>query len=227
LDPNLAATMAGSGWGALLWAEALLGALALALALAMRPWRLLAGGALISPVLGTLALLPALWLVPQHLPVGLPVQFSGACLVLLMLGWPLAVPVLALVGVLVWLLGDAGAASALSQWFWMGLVPATLAFFIGATIRHWLPPHIFIYTLGRGFLGTALAVFVAGVLYELAHTMTGSHDFVQAVVARWLMAWGDAFITGMLVAVFVAFAPQWLATWSDARYLQDPSNSKP
>lgn len=227
MDPNLAATMAGSGWGALLWAEALLGALALALALAMRPWRLLAGGALISPVLGTLALLPALWLVPQHLPVGLPVQFSGACLVLLMLGWPLAVPVLALVGVLVWLLGDAGAASALSQWFWMGLVPATLAFFIGAAIRHWLPPHIFIYTLGRGFLGTALAVFVAGVLFELAHTMTGSHDFVQAVVARWLMAWGDAFITGMLVAVFVAFAPQWLATWSDARYLHPPRNNKP
>ena len=32
MDPNLAATMAGSGWGALLWAEALLGALALALA---------------------------------------------------------------------------------------------------------------------------------------------------------------------------------------------------
>jgi len=66
-----------------------------------------------------------------------------------------------------------------------------------------------------------------GVLFELAHTMTGSHDFVQAVVARWLMAWGDAFITGMLVAVFVAFAPQWLATWSDARYLHPPSNNKP
>jgi len=46
-------------------------------------------------------------------------------------------------------------------------------------------------------------------------------------VARWLMAWGDAFITGMLVAVFVAFAPQWLATWSDARYLHPPSNNKP
>ncbi|MEW5886542.1 MAG: hypothetical protein AB1735_07570, partial [Pseudomonadota bacterium] len=69
MDSDLAATVASGGWGALLWAEALLGALALALALAMRPWRLLSGGALISPVLGTLVLLPPLWLVPQYLPV--------------------------------------------------------------------------------------------------------------------------------------------------------------
>ena len=35
------------------------------------------------------------------------------------------------------------------------------------------------------------------------------------------MAWGEAFATGMLVAIFVAFKPEWLATWSDARYLTD------
>ena len=40
------------------------------------------------------------------------------------------------------------------------------------------------------------------------------------VVAQWLMAWGDAFLTGMLTAIFVAFKPEWLLTWSDRRYLQ-------
>ena len=38
---------------------------------------------------------PLLWLLPQFLPNGLPIQFSGACLLVLALGWPLAVPVLA------------------------------------------------------------------------------------------------------------------------------------
>ncbi len=33
-------------------------------------------------------------------------------------------------------------------------------------------------------------------------------------------AWGDAFITGMVCAIFVAFKPQWLATWSDQMYLK-------
>ena len=43
-----------------------------------------------------------------------------------------------------------------------------------------------------------------------------------SMVARWLMAWGDAFMTGMLAAIFVAFKPQWLATWSDQLYLRKP-----
>jgi uncharacterized membrane protein len=69
-------------------------------------------------------------------------------------------------------------------------------------------------------MGTAAAVFVAGVLMELLHRLSGAPAIEQALVGRWLMAWGDAFLTGMFAAIFVAFAPQWLATWSDARYLQ-------
>jgi uncharacterized membrane protein len=44
--------------------------------------------------------------------------------------------------------------------------------------------------------------------------------FEDVLLAKWFMAWGDAFITGMVVALAVAFAPQWLATWSDQRYLR-------
>lgn len=36
------------------------------------------------------------------------------------------------------------------------------------------------------------------------------------------MSWGDGFVTGMLTAIFVAFRPQWLATWSDPLYLSKP-----
>ena len=43
-----------------------------------------------------------------------------------------------------------------------------------------------------------------------------------SLVARWLMAWGDGMVTGMLCAVFVAFKPGWLATWSDQLYLPKP-----
>ena len=57
---------------------------------------------------------------------------------------------------------------------------------------------------------------------ENEETPTGGPALEQAIVGRWLMAWGDAFLTGMFSAIFVAFVPQWLATWSDARYLQPP-----
>jgi uncharacterized membrane protein len=206
---------------ALFWLELALGLPALAAALALKPWRMLRGP-LLSPTLAALALLPWFWLLPQQMPQGLQVQLSGASLLALMLGWPLALPVLALVALQVWALGAHDAEVVLSQWVWIGVAPATLSLGLGALLRRWLPAHLFIYTLGRGFIGTALAVFGSGVLQELARHWLAGATLHDALVARWLMAWGDAFLTGMLAAIFVAFAPQWLATWSDQRYLKPP-----
>lgn len=194
---------------------------ALAVAAWLRPWRMLRGP-LLTPALAGLVLLPWLWLLPQKMPQGLQVQISGACLLVLTLGWPLAVLVLAGVSLAVWLLGQAGAEQVLQQGVWMGVVPATLALGVGAALRRWLPAHIFVYTLGRAFMGTALSMFVSGLLLEGLSSLAGQPLREQAVVARWLMAWGDAFLTGMFAAIFVAFAPQWLATWSDRNYLKPP-----
>lgn len=202
--------------------ELALALLCLVVALSLRPWRML-NGPLLTPTLATLALLPWLWLLPQKMPQGLQVQLSGACLLVLMLGWPLTVLVLTGVAAVVWLAGHASAQSALTQLAWIGLVPATLGLGIGAVLRRWLPPNPFVYTLGRGFLGTAAAVFLSGVLMALVHEWAGEQVAEQWLIARWLMAWGDAFLTGMFSAIFVAFVPQWLATWSDERYLKPPT----
>lgn len=199
----------------------LMAVLCVAVALWLRPWRMLRGP-LFTPALASLVLLPWLWLLPQKMPQGLQVQLSGACLLVLMLGWPLAVLVLAGIAAVVWGVGQAAPEAALHQWVWIGLVPATLALGIGAVIRRWLPPNLFVYTLGRAFLGTAAAVFLSGLLLEGLQWLAGEPARDLSLVARWLMAWGDAFLTGMFGAIFVAFVPQWLATWSDQRYLQPP-----
>ena len=205
----------------LLSIEAALGLIAIVAALSLRPWRMLRG-ALLTPALAAVVLLPWLWLLPQKMPQGLQIQLSGASLLVLVLGWPLAVPVLMLVALAVWTIGHLDAATVVSQWVWIGLAPATITLAIGQILRRWLPPNLFVYTLGRGFLGTAVAVFLSGVLLEILHRVVGGEVQEQVLVARWLMAWGDAFLTGMFTAIFVAFAPQWLATWSDARYLRPP-----
>ena len=195
--------------------------LCVAVALWLRPWRMLRGP-LFTPALASLVLLPWLWLLPQKMPQGLQVQLSGACLLVLMLGWPLAVLVLAGIAAVVWVVGQAEPVAVLQQWVWIGLVPATLALGIGVVMRRWLPPNLFVYTLGRAFLGTAAAVFLSGLLLEGLQWLAGEPARDLSLVARWLMAWGDAFLTGMFGAIFVAFVPQWLATWSDQRYLRPP-----
>ncbi len=199
--------------------------LALAVAMALRPWRLLRGtggdvSPLATPLLATLVVLPWLWALPALHKSPLQLQWSGAVLVLLMVGWPLAVPLFAAVATVAWLVAPIDAAQALSLAVWQGLVPATLALGLGALLRRFLPHHPMVYVLGRGFLGAVLCLFAAGVLSQwTGHALPGV-DPNLGLVARWLMAWGDAFVTGMLCAIFVAFRPQWLLTWSDARYLR-------
>lgn len=200
--------------------EPLIAMLCLAVALWLRPWRLLGHAGLHTPLLATLAVLPMLWSLPHWHALPLQLHWSGACLVVLCLGWPLAVPVLAIVGAIAWSLTPMTLAYALNLTVWQGLMPATIALGLGALLRRLAPHHLFVYLLGRAFIGTVIALFAASVLSDwVGHTLPGVGSEL-AWVARWLMAWGDAVVTGMLAAIFVAYRPQWLATWSDTLYLE-------
>lgn len=194
-------------------------ALALGAALWMRPWQFLRGGALVSPLLGSLVVLPWLWALPWMHTMPLQLHWSLACLVLLMLGWPLAIPTLCVIALLAGLLGDQSWEVMVMLAFWRGVLPATLALGLGAAIRRVVGPHLFVYVLGRGFLGAAVCLFAASALLQWGSPTQPGLDKELSLVAHWLTAWGDAFITGMLTAIFVAFKPEWLATWSDTLYL--------
>ena len=203
--------------------EVLLVLVALAMALFARPWRLLQGTqglALLTPLLALLVVLPWLWALPALHTMPLQLQWSGACLALLCLGWPLAVPLLVLVGTLACLISPMGWEQAVALTTWQGVVPATLALGLGALLRRFVAHHLFVYVLGRAFLGTVVCLFISNLLAQWAgHTLPGVDDQLSTI-AHWLMAWGDGFLTGMLCAIFVAFRPQWLATWSDRLYLE-------
>ncbi|MDO5056809.1 MAG: hypothetical protein Q4E06_05675 [Lautropia sp.] len=206
----------------MVWSSVLL-VIALALSLLMRPWRLLRGGVLLTPLLATLVILPWLWALPRLHIMPLQLQWSGACMVVLMLGWPLAIPVLCLVGLISAWLAPQPLGAAIDSTVWLGIVPASLALGVGWLIRRLLGEHLFVYILGRAFLGTVLCLFVSGMLAQYTgHPLGRSVSEDLSLVARWLMAWGDGFITGMFAAIFVAFKPGWLATWSDRLYLKKP-----
>lgn len=205
--------------------ESILSALALALALWLRPWRLMAGGRLLVPMLAVLVLLPWVWALPELWPQPLGLRWSLACLVLLMLGWPLAVPVLLAAAVLAGLLAGLGAAEILMLAFWQGLLPASFGLVVGAAVRRWMPANPFTYTLARAFAGSVISIFAAQWLWrqQVPLALPGpAIDPLGANIALWLMAWGDGILTGMLAAVFVAYRPEWLATWSDRHYLSRP-----
>ena len=180
--------------------DTLLTLLAVALALALRPWRATSAAGPPWPWLACCAVLPLCWGADLLAASSIIQPLSGASLLVLLAGWPLAV------------LG-------LHRLVWLGLVPGTLAMLLGAGVRRWLPGHLFIYILGRGFFTTWVAVALTGALaLGRAANPVGTDDG-DLLLARFLTASGEAFLTGMLTAIFVAFRPDWLATYSDRLYL--------
>jgi len=191
-------------------------------ALPFKPWLPLRHGPLQSPWLAAMVLLPFLWSTERMLPSGLALHVSSACLLTLMFGWPLGMWTLVPVVALASLVGRATlpeVGSMVSHLVWLGLVPGTLALGLGLAIRRWLPHHLFVFILGRAFIASALAVSITGYLAYLAGRKPDTLALEEWLLAYWLTGWGEGFGTGMLVAIFVAFKPHWLLTYSDARYL--------
>jgi len=195
---------------------------ALVAALAFRPWAVLRDPALRNAWVAALVLLSCLWAAQALLPQALPAQFSGACLLVLMFGWPLAVPTITAVAAAGTWLGGGTWEQALLGAAWQGVLPGTLALALGMATRRWLPKHLFVYILGRGFLVTALAMSAAAALGLHWMPQAPSADLPGLLMAGWLIGWGEAFLTGALTAIFVAFRPEWLLTYSDRRYLPPP-----
>lgn len=203
----------------MLWLEGILAFGAFAVALALRPWRAVGSAGPPWPWIAACALLPLVWGADRYVAMPVAQPLSGASLLLLMMGWPLTVIALVPVALATMWMAGLDATEALSRAVWLGLAPATVALLLGAAVRRWLPHHLFVYILGRGFFVSAAAGIVAGVLSAWLQPHTGGLAPADLALGRGLAAWGDAWITGMLVAIFVAFRPEWLATYTDRLYL--------
>jgi uncharacterized membrane protein len=207
------------------WLDVSVLCLVLLAALAFKPWLPLRHKPLQSPWLGVLALLPFVWWTEHLLPSGLALHLAGSCLLVLMFGWPLAMwtllPIAAIAAYLqhpIW----PDPQALISHTVWMGMIPGTLALLLGLLIRRLLPHHLFVYILGRGFISTAVAISLTGFLAYLMQHKPDSIALEEWLLAHWLLGWGEAISTGMITAIFVAFKPQWLLTYSDERYLPPP-----
>jgi uncharacterized membrane protein len=204
-------------------AELALVAGALAVAASLRPWRMLPHRAPPWPWIAWWLMLPAFWTADRHAATPAAQALSGAGLLLLMTGWPLAVLAMAVAAVLALAIGGLEPAEALHRLAWLGIVPATIALAIGAALRRALSGHPFVYLLGRGFFATLVAEAGAGALAALLEgEPPGGLAVADVALARVLLAFGDALICGMLVAIFFAFRPHWLATYADRVWLPPP-----
>ena len=194
-------------------------AFSVAAAIATRPWRLLRGRVRIAAAAVTMALALMLTLVPTVTVAGTGLRWSGAALLVLLAGWPLATLALAAAAAVGVVASVVGADAALMTLCWYGLAPAWWALIAGWIVRRWLPRNPFVYIFARAFVATIVGVVGVGVLRDAG---AGS-----AAIAHLLIGFAEGTITGMIVAALVAMRPEWLATYSDRIWAPPPAAAVP
>ena len=203
-------------------AEALVAVFLVAVAISLRPLRCVGGAGPAWLWVATWAAMPVLWSLDRLLANPIVPVLSLAPLSVLLAGWPLTVVVMVPVTLAASLAGQLDPVEAVHRRVWLGLAPATLTLLLGVASRRWLPRHLFVYILVRGFfaIGVALALASVG---ALAFAPAGAPASGLAPGDQWLAAllaaFGEATTSGLVVAALVAFRPHQLATYTDRLYL--------
>jgi uncharacterized membrane protein len=185
-------------------------------------WKTRAAGIPWLPLLIATLTLIVLWHIRAATLPGLSLHLLGAMLCTLVLGPALAVVPLTLALVSVTLTMHA-------EWTLLGLNACLLVFWpivISRLLAHLvskLPSNIFVFIFVGGFFSSAGVVLLtgwtlAGMLWLMQIYPWGS--LLEDFASYWLLvAFSEAWLTGMLLTVLVVYRPERVALFDAARYI--------
>lgn len=191
------------------------------------PWKRLADSAQLNVWLGAVVLLVLVWSMKAGVKPGLNLHFLGATLLALMFGRQLAVIGLSLVLVGVTLNGQL---QGHGGWLAYGLNALVLAVFpvlladaIRRGVERFLPDNFFIYVFVTGFFGAAVTVMATGLLASLLLWLAAVYPaptlLDDYLPYYFLLGFAEAWLNGALVTMMVVYAPHWVGSFDDRRYL--------
>ena len=173
--------------------------------------------------LGTCVGLLFLWHITTTAFPGLNYHYIGATLLTLMFGWQLALVAFSLVYLGMFLNGSSDWQTLPLNILVTGLVPILTTQLIYRLVDRKLPNHFFVFIFLNAFFGAGLAllamiavasgILILGDVYNFTHLVKEYYPFIP------LMIFPEGFITGMLISMMVAMAPNWVCSFDDARYL--------
>lgn len=187
------------------------------------PWHMLADRHNLNVFLGAAVAVLALWLIRTGIKPGLNFHLLGATALTLMFRPSHALLALALVtgAVTLW---DGEYKAYPANLLIMGVVPVLVSWTIYRLVDRHLPNHMFVYIFLNAFFGAAAAVAAVGLastaLVAAMRAYTLDYLLREYLPYYLLMAWSEAFVTGMVMTLLVVYRPQWVATFDDRRYLQ-------
>jgi uncharacterized membrane protein len=209
----------------LLWASNILFLLCLLLAIRFAPWKALLNSQQSQHVfLGAVVLLLTIWGFKAGISPGLGFHHLGATLFTLMFGWSLAI-----VGLTVTMI--ASVLLQASDWASLGInglisivLPIVSSYAILKSSQKWLPDNFFIYIFVCAFFGAAVAIALSRLSAITLLLLINAYPYEQLIEESLqylpLFMFPEAFITGMLITIFVVYRPDWITTFDDERYIR-------
>ena len=165
------------------------------------------------------------WTMRAGFAPGLDIHLVGATLLTLMFGWEFATLAITLVLFAHTFYADTSWLALPVNALLVGALPSLVSQAIFRLSDRLLPNNFFIYIFVCAFFGAAIAV--AGIVFATSsvHWLSGTYpwSFVWHNYTRYmpLMMVPEAFITGMLMSLFVTYRPEWVSSFDDSRYLEN------
>lgn len=187
------------------------------------PWRIVVENDARNAWLATCVVVMLMWQIKIDVVSGLSFHQLGATILTLMFRWQFAVMSQALVLIGVTYYSDADWAAFAANALITGVLPISFSYLVWRLNEMYLPANFFVYIFVAGFFNAALSILLVGVVSYavLAWSMPDFHSapMMQYPQIFLLLMFPEAFLTGLAMSALVVYRPQWVATFSDKRYL--------
>lgn len=196
---------------------------ALLASLRRAPWPRLLQASGIHVWLGAIVVTTLAWSLKAGIKPGLALHLLGAMTMVLAVGVHFAMLGLTVVLAAVTANADAGWAAFALNALVMAVVPVGVAAGVFRLVDSHLPNHFFVYVFVAAYLGGGVTIASAAMagtaLLLAAGVYPAEYLFAEYLPYFGLVAFSEAWISGVLVTMMVIYRPGWIATFDDARYL--------
>jgi len=154
---------------------------------------------------------------------GLIFHFYGASLLTAMFGPAIALTILFPVALLGIYAVQGNIMEASQQYLFVCAIPVVFSHLAIVLIKKNIPKHLFILILGNGYVAAFISTIFSGVALLITQQVFGhipnSFDFEGWALALIIIAFMEGSLSGMLLAIFLIFRPQWVATYNEELYM--------
>lgn len=189
------------------------------------PWRRLQDAEHLNVWLGMIVFLTLVWSMKAGVRPGLTFHLLGANLFALVVGPRLAFVGLSLVTLGITVNGAAGPLSFAANALLLGGCGVAISQYLSTWLLRVLPSNFFIYVFINGFMVAGVTVIGIGalstLLFGLGEVYPWEYLLKEYSPYFILLAFSEAWLSGMVLTLLVVYRPQWVVSFDDSRYLSD------